>query len=122
MSTRGLAMTKFVALDDATDAKVTALKAAIAAGTVPTACTTGFCEVDANGFGGLLETYVSGITRADALKERDRRVCKVHEEVSAAGEHQQHQESGPFISNDPSFVRLDGANPSGINTIPASCQ
>jgi len=123
MSTRNLAAGKFIALDDATPAKLEALKKAVAAGTVPTTCGAGgFCEVDAAGFGGLLETYVSGITRNQTLTERDRRVCKVHEEVPAAGDHQQHQESGPFISNDPSFIRLDGANPSGISTIPASCQ
>jgi hypothetical protein len=78
--------------------------------------------VDAAGYGALLETYVSGITREDALSERDRRVCKVHEQVPFAGAHQELQESGPFIGNDPSFVRLDGENPSGINTVPASCQ
>jgi hypothetical protein len=123
MSTRNLAAGKFIALDDATPAKLDALKKAVAAGTVPTTCGAGgFCEVDAAGFGSLLDTYVTGVTRSEALAERDRRVCKVHEEVPAAGDHQQHQESGPFISNDPSFVRLDGANPSGISTIPASCQ
>ena len=123
MSTRNLASGKFIALDDATPAKLDALKKAVAAGTVPTSCGTGgFCEVDTAGFGALLETYVSGINRTSALAERDRRVCKVHEEVQAAGAHQEHQESGPFISNDPSFIRLDGANPSGISTIPASCQ
>jgi len=121
MSTRNLAAGKFVALDDATVAKVTALKDAIAAGTVPTACTGGFCEVDATGFGGLLETYVTAITRDSALAERDRRVCKVHEEVESAGNHKQHQSSGPFLSNDPSFVRLDGTNPPGISTIPSNC-
>lgn len=122
MSTRNLAAGKFIALDDATPAKLDALKKAVAAGTVPTTCGTGgFCEVDAAGFGALLETFVGDITRSDALAERDRRVCKVHESVPAAGAHQQHQESGPFISNDPSFIRLDGTNPAGISTLPASC-
>ncbi len=122
MSTRNLASGKFIALDDATEAKTKALKEAVAAGTIPTSCGTGgFCEVDAAGFGGLLETYVLGITRASALAERDRRVCKVHETVQAAGAHKAQATSGAKVSNDPSFIRLDGTNPSGISTIPANC-
>jgi len=122
MSTRNLGTGKFIVLDDATDAKVKALKDAVAAGSVPTSCGTGgFCEVDATGFGGILETYVDGITRESALAERDRRVCKVHEQVDAAGAHKENASSGNKVSNDPSFVRLDGTNPAGISTIPASC-
>ncbi len=122
MSTRNLATGKFVALDEATDAKTKALKAAVAAGTIPTSCGTGgFCEVDAAGFGALLETYVQGITRASALAERDRRVCNVHKQVQAAGAHKEQASSGNKISNDPSFIRIDGTNPSGISTMPASC-
>jgi hypothetical protein len=121
MSTRNLASGKFIALDDATEAKVTAMKAAIAAGTVPTSCGTGgFCEVDANGFGALLETYVSGLERSAILAERDRRVCHVLEEVEPATGHTEHG-PGIRISNDPSFVRTEPGNPSGTSTVPAAC-
>ncbi|MBA2538320.1 MAG: hypothetical protein H0V17_01690 [Deltaproteobacteria bacterium] len=121
MSTRNLATGKFVALDDANETSIAALKAAIAAGTVPTTCGAGgFCEVDANGFGALLQTYVDGLERDAILAERDRRVCKVHEEVQPAGAHTTHG-MGIRIPNDPSFVRTDGLNPSGTSTLPASC-
>jgi hypothetical protein len=121
MSTRNLATGKFIALDNATEESVTALKAAIAAGTVPTTCGAGgFCEVDAFGFGALLEVYVGNLQRDAIVAERDRRVCAVHEEVQPAGAHSQHG-AGIRISNDPSFIRTDGVNPAGVSTLPANC-
>ncbi len=124
MSIRDIAAGKFTALDEADDAKVKALKDAIAAGSVSTDCSGGFCTVDANKFGELLETYISGIPatpRADLLKERDRRACMVRKEVEPAGAHKDDAGgSGGKIMNDPSFLRIDAGN-QRVDTFPASC-
>jgi len=125
MSTRGLASGKFVALDVATDASTNALREAVSAGSIPTTCgAAGFCEVDANAFGGLIETYVSSLTeaggRAELAAERDRRVCSVHDEVSPAGAHATHG-TGPRISNDPSFLRIPTGSTTGVTTNPKNC-
>jgi len=121
MSTRGLAAGKFVVVDDATPEKIDAVKSAIAAGTVPTGCGAGYCELDANGFGAELQTFVAGITREAARAERDRRVCQVNQTVEAAGDHKQHGATSAFINNAPSFLRMDDAHPMGVSTLPESC-
>jgi hypothetical protein len=123
MSTRGLASGKFVALDVATTDSIAALEAAVAAGNVPTSCSSSaFCEVDAAGFGGLLETYVTSIEQPAArdalIAERDRRVCYVMSEVEPAQGHETHG-PGTRVANDPSFVKLE--NGTARDTIPFNC-
>jgi hypothetical protein len=112
MSTRGIASGTFVAIGDANEANVTAMKAAIASGNIPKTCGE-FCEVDAMGFGDALDAYVTSITsqRSELLSERDRRVCKVIEQVDGVGAHADHG-SDARIANEPSFVRIpsDGPN------------
>jgi hypothetical protein len=121
MSIREIGNGRFVALEDA-EASAGALRDAVAAGTVPTSCDRGFCEVDAMGFGSLLDGYVTslGSRRAELLAERDRRVCMVEETVEPAGAHAQHG-PGNRIPNDPSFLRVPTGSTRGISTVPARC-
>jgi hypothetical protein len=125
MSTRDLASGKFVAMPEALDGTVKALKEAIASGTVPKDCSNGFCLVDANAFGAELETYVKGLSaqRTQLLAERDRRVCKVHAEVDPVGNHTTEEAPGTRarIANEPSFLRVPTGASVGISTLPASC-
>jgi hypothetical protein len=123
MSTRDLANGKFVAMPVADDATVTALKAAIAAGTVPTSCDGGFCLLDANNFGKELETYVTSLpSKRDELKaERDRRVCKVHSQVEPVGNHTTEGKGRARIANEPSFMRVPTGATVGISTLPTTC-
>lgn len=122
MSTRGLASGTFIAIADATPDAVQAAKDAIAAGTVPATCEGGFCEVDANGFGTAIDGYVQQIVGdRDALRaERDRRACKLRQEVEPAGAHNQFG-TGQKINNDPSFLRLPTDGSAGVSTFPLSC-
>jgi hypothetical protein len=123
MSTRNLAAGKFIALDDATGSSVTALKEAVAAGNVPTTCdASAFCEVDANGFGAILETYVAGVVdrRAELQTERDRRVCNVLEQVQPAGGHSVHG-ADARIANAPSFIKVLTGETTGVSTAPTNC-
>ncbi len=124
MSTRGVATGKFIALADANGTSVTALREAIAAGNVPTTCgAEGFCEVDANAFGALLQTQVTSIAgnRAALRTERDRRVCMVHSDVEPVGGHTVHGK-GPRISNEPSFLKIFSGQTSGVSTLPDNCE
>jgi hypothetical protein len=118
MSTAGLASGRFVAIPEASEATVTAAKAAIAGGTVPATCGD-FCEVDATGFGDAIDAYVGSLPgeRAALAAERDRRVCKVVEEVEGAGAHADH---GPDarVANQPSFLRVL-ASGATIDTTPS---
>jgi len=123
MSTRGLASGRFIALDDATDTRAAALRDVIQAGNVPLTCEAGFCELDATGFGELLDAHVTSLTgparRVELVTERDRRVCKVHERVEPAGAHADHG-AGPRIGNDPSFLRIR-SDSTAVSTTPANC-
>ena len=121
MSTRNIAAGKFVAIADATEANVTAAKAAIAAGNVPTTCGE-FCEVTAMGFGDAIDKHVEslGTRRTELLGERDRRVCKVIERVDGVGGHSSHQDK-PRVSNEPSFMRIHSGDQRGVSTVP-SCE
>jgi len=124
MSTRDLASGAFIALDDATAAKAKALRDAIAAGNVSADCaTTGFCQIDADGFGKLLEAYVMAIkeNRAELQAERDRRVCAVNESVKGAGTHTVDESGDARISNFPSFMKIFTGQATGVSTIPESC-
>ncbi len=126
MSTRNLASGKFVVMDIASESTVNKVRAAIAAGTVPTTCRAGaanFCETDANGFGVLLQGYVDlaeGQTRAALLAERDRRVCNVVNDVQPAGAH---KDFGPGIRipNHPSFFRIPADGGPVQVTVPQGC-
>lgn len=123
LSTRNLAGGKFLVMADASQANVDALKAAVAAGNVPTSCTGEFCETDASGFGQLIDSFVQGLPskRTDLLTERDRRVCKVVEKVDNAGAHTK-LDSNSRIANQPSFIRLASGQTKGTSTIPAACK
>lgn len=119
MSTRNLASGKFVALADASAANVTALKEAIAAGTVPKTCGE-FCEVDAMGFGNAIDSHVNDLSskRTELRTERDRRICKVKEEVAGVGAHATHGRARR-ISNEPSFMRVAPGAEAGTDTTPS---
>ncbi|MCW5803020.1 MAG: hypothetical protein KIT31_11595 [Deltaproteobacteria bacterium] len=122
MSTRSLADGKVIAIADA-DTDGEALKAAVAAGTVPSSCGK-FCEVTLDAYGTMLDSYLRGLSapakRAELLAERDRRICAVVKEVEPAAGHTDH---GPqsLYPNKPSFIRIDGAG-KVVDTVPASCR
>ncbi len=124
MTTAGIASGKFVAVAEATPAAIKALKDAVASNAVPTSCgTAAFCELDAAGFGGLIDAHVSSFANAanreTLLAERNRRVCEVLAEVDPVGDHSQHG-VGPRIANRPSFLRVA---PGGVSesTLPPLC-
>jgi hypothetical protein len=122
MSTRDLAAGKFVAVADASEANVKSLKDAVAAGSIPSTCTGGFCLVDAKGFGDEINKRVTGLVdpaeRTALLAERDRRVCFVSKPVTAVGGHTDpaHGDDVRF-PNAPSFMRVvSGAKESTMPT------
>ncbi len=126
MSTRGIASGKFVVLDLASETTVKLVKEAIAAGSVPTTCrsaSANFCETDAMGFGGLLQAYVDfaeSQVRSELIKERDRRVCNVVNDVEPAGTHKDFGR-GIRIPNHPSFFSIAPGATTGTATVPQGC-
>jgi hypothetical protein len=121
MSTRDAAAGKFIAMADASETTVKALKDAIASGSVPTACTGGFCLVDPMGFGNEINAFVTGLAdpakRTELLAERDRRVCFVNESVTPVGLHAG-DGTGARIANEPSFMRVPSGSTTGVSTLP----
>lgn len=127
MTTRNLANGRFVALDVATDASIAALRAAVAAGTIPTACgADGFCELDADGFGGLLQTYVDSLAtpagRVQLTGERNVRACTVVSKVDPIGAHKElfKFKRDARFGNHPSFLRIQNDEPP-VSTLPTNC-
>ena len=81
---------RMIALDDATSENVEALKAALAGGTIGTAACgtggTGFCSVDLDQFGVMLDEHVKSFEdgadpRTPLAAERERRICHILEPV-----------------------------------------
>ena len=124
MSTRGIASGKFVVMDLASETTIARLKEQIAAGSVPTTCRAGannICETDANGFGALLQEYIDlaeSAPRDELLKERDRRVCNVVNEVEPAVTA---KDRGIRIPNHPSFFMVAPGASTGTRTVPTGC-
>jgi hypothetical protein len=124
MSTRGLASGKFAVMDLASDTTIAQLKEQIAAGSIPTTCREGvnnICETDANGFGELLQAYIDvaeSAPRDELLKERDRRVCNVVNEVEPAVTA---NGRGIRIPNHPSFFMVLPGASTGTRTVPTGC-